>query len=367
MAENQDGLEKKHDPGEKKWREAAEKGNIARSSDLASGAVVFGAAMVLTFGTDWVTEPITALARRMFLAVEFRAFDQESAVGLLQESLWATAAAVIVPLGMAMVVGTMVHLAQSQAQWASKALEPKWDRLNPIDGIKNQYMSWTPVVELGKGVAKIGALGTAGYFAVESRLGEIPAMAFIAPSELYQIMIELGWMLVLASTPIVLLIGAADYAYSAYQLTENLKRTDQELKDDRKQTDGDPRFKAQRRQMARKMLVGGGLGQVRLADVVVTNPTHYAIALRYDRDKDIAPIVVAKGVDLLAQKIRREALRCGVPRVEDRPLARALYAKVELNMPIPESLYRAVAKVLAVIQRRRMRSRQPPKGPRPVR
>jgi flagellar biosynthetic protein FlhB len=209
---------------------------------------------------------------------------------------------------------------------------------------------------LGKGLAKLLLIGVAVYLVIRDRLDEFPAYAFMPPRELMNELVELGWLLVLAATPIVFIIGAADYGYSTWRLTEQLKRTDQEVKDDNKQMEGDPQIKMQRRRMGRKMIVGGGLTEVRTADVVVTNPTHYAIALRYDRDRDVAPVVVAKGVDHLALKIRKEALLQGIARVEDRPLARALFAKVEMGHPVPENLYAQVARVLAIVHRRRQRS-----------
>lgn len=357
MAENEDGQEKKHDPGEKKWREAAERGQVPKSADLGHAAVLFAVAATLTYGTDWFVSPMVDLSRRMFDVSQVEKLTIESGLALLREAMRAVAMAVMVPLTAAMFVGTIANLAQSRFQLATEAFEPKWDRLDPISGFQNAYFSWTPLVELGKGLGKIVFIGGAIWFVVRDTIADFPALAYVPPREVLTLMVEMGWLLILAATPVVLILGAADYAYSTYQLTEQLKRTDQEVKDDRKAMEGDPLIKMQRRRMGRKMIVGGGLAEVKTANVVITNPTHYAVALRYDRSKDIAPVVVAKGVDHLAQLIRTEALKQGVPRLEDRPLARALYAKVEIGHPIPEDLYAAVARILALVHRRRAKAR----------
>ena len=153
--------------------------------------------------------------------------------------------------------------------------------------------------------------------------------------------------------PLGIGLGVSDYAYSWWRNNEQLKRTDQELKDDLKQSDGDPHVKAARRRRAREIAASQGIRLVKDADVVVTNPTHYAIALRYRRGEDDAPIVLAKGVDHLAAKIRAEADRHGVPRIENRLLARGLYAMVDVGMRIPEEYYAAVAQVLAMVYNKR--------------
>lgn len=353
MAENEDGQEKKHEASDKKWRDAAERGQIVRSQDLSSVAVVLAAAAGMFFGIDYMTEPIRGLTITMLDVSMVEMLTIQGALSFLRQGLTVVLQAALVPLIMASIAAVVANLLQSQFQMATSALEPKWDRLNFVQGFQNTYVSWTPVVELGKGVGKLVLLGAIVYWAIQDRLDDLPALAWVHPSDLFSLFAELAWFLVLASTPMVLLIGIADYAYNRYKLGEQLMQTDQEVKDERKQSDGDPLFRGFRRQFARKLLAGGGLDAVRTADVVVTNPTHYAIALRYDREKDIAPVVVAKGVDHLAKKIREEALRSGVPRIEDRPLARALYAEVPLDYPIPEDLYAPVAKVLAVIARRR--------------
>jgi flagellar biosynthetic protein FlhB len=347
-----DGQEKKHDPGEKKWQEAADRGQIPKSSDFSAAAVLITGAAVMTFAGGSSTDAMKALATHFF-SVDGSPLTVEAMVDISHHVIRGIGTMLALPLGAVLVAAVLANAAQTRLRLAPEALELKWDRLDALSGFKSNYMSWTPLVELVKGLAKVFILGAVGWYALSDRIDELPALAMVPTSELMTVLVELAWIFMLCSTPVILIIAIGDYAYSWYQLNDQLMRTDQELKDDQKQMEGDPRVKHQRRAFARKLLVGGGLTMVREADVVITNPTHYAIALRYRRGEDVAPTVVAKGVDHLAAQIRAEALRAGVPRIEDRPLARALYAKVPLGGAIPEELFTAVARVLAIIYRRR--------------
>ena len=354
-----DGAEKKHDPGEQKWNEAAGRGQIPKSADFSAAAVLFAGAGIMAFGSAPTTDAIRRIAVQSF-AADASPLTMASAVELSHQILSSVGTALALPLGAVLLAAVIANVAQTRFRMAPEALEIKWDRLDAMAGFKNAYMSWTPLVELTKGLLKMFALGGVGWYALSERVDELPALAMVPTTEFMEMLGQLAWTFVLCSTPIILLIAGGDYAYSWYQLNEQLMRTDQEVKDDSKQMDGDPRMKQNRRAFARTLLVGGGLTMVREADVVITNPTHYAIALRYRRDQDAAPTVIAKGVDHMAAQIRAEALRAGIPRIEDRPLARALYAKVQLGGAIPEDLFTAVARVLAIIYRRRnrMRARQ---------
>ena len=355
MAENDDGQEKKHAPGDRKWREAAEKGNIPRSADMGSAGGIVGATLAFGVASDWITTPIAEVHVHILSTPVTSALNSDQVLELFYMAMTTVLRAALVPLLGALMFSIAFQLAQTQLQLATSAFEPKWERLNPLTGFQNQYMSWTPLVELAKGLAKVILLSGVTWLALKNRMDDLPALAFVAAPEQLDLWLQLGIATALMAAPMALGIAVGDYAYSYYKLNEQLKRTDRELKDDMKQSDGDPMVKGRRRMMARKMLIGGGLGNVKTADVVVTNPTHFAVALRYKRGVDIAPIVVAKGVDHLAAKIRAEALKCGVPRVENVPLARAMYAQVGVGEPVPEELYAAVAKVLALVMKRRSR------------
>ena len=349
--------EKKHDPGEKKWRDAAEKGQLPKSADIAAVAVVFVGAAALTFGSGPGVAAIRDLAATSFYAQGPYVMDQASIRELGGTMMRAVLIALTVPLGMVMLASLLANLSQTQMQLATKALEPKWERLNVITGVKNAYFSATPAMELVKGLGKMVALGTAVTMVLWGRLRELPKLATIPAEALLAEIVDLGWQVILAALPVMLIIAAADYGYSLYKTTEDLKRTDKEVRDDNKESEGDPMLKAKRRQRAIQIARSVNLALIAQADVVVTNPTHYAVALRYKRDEDAAPIVLVKGVDALALKIKQRAREARVPQVENRSLARALHAKAEMGESIPEELYKPVAKVLAAVMRRRQRAR----------
>ncbi|MBX2800672.1 MAG: EscU/YscU/HrcU family type III secretion system export apparatus switch protein [Myxococcales bacterium] len=346
--------EKKHEPGDKKWREAAERGELPRSADINAAAVVISGAAALVFFPGPLMNALQRAAISFFDGSGPYVLRLQEAHGMLTTGLEMIGWGVMVPLSAAMVASTVSSLAQSGLQLAPKALEPKWSRLDVVSGFQQAFLSWTPLVELGKGLLKIFAIGAAVTLLLWPQIVALPQVIVREPSELMALLVRLGWGAVLASAPVMIAVAAVDYAASYSRTLEQLKRTDRELRDDQKEQEGDPRLKAQRRQRARKIAMSVSLNAVRTADVVITNPTHFAVALRYDRDKDMAPIVVCKGADLLAKRIRKEALRASVPRIENRKLAQALFKRCAVGAEIPEDLFGPVARVLAVVYRRRM-------------
>jgi flagellar biosynthetic protein FlhB len=355
MAESEDGQEKKHEPGDKKWEEAAERGQTPRSADVSSAAVLLAGGAALAFGGAPIAKGVRDVFRYGMQGIPGGPIDAAWAGEALSVAVLGTATSLALPLSVVAIAALAANLLQTRMQLAPKALEPKIEKLNVLSGLKQTYFSWTPLVELGKGVGKVGAVAFAAYLAVGADAAELSTLALVTPGELVQVLVSLAWRLVAGAIPLIVAIAVGDYAYSWYRMNEQLKRTDQELKEDNKNAEGDPQMKARRKQRAREMLFNGSLKLVAEADVVITNPTPYAIALRYRRGQDIAPVVVAKGVDIGAARIRRAALEAGVPRVENRPLARALWRQAKASQPIPEDLYAPVAKVLAVVLARRRR------------
>jgi len=347
-----DGQEKKHEPGERGWQQAADRGEMPRSADVGAAASVLAAASMLWLSSDVITAALSDVMV-VSLVAHPRLFDLNSAVSLLHSALEATTRSIAPALLAAAGAGLLAGLAQTRGQIATEAFDIKWDRLDPIGGLTNLLGGWTPWVELGKNLGRFAVVGVAAGVALSSRLSSMPSSAAMPPDALPGILLDLGVEIVLAAAPAMLLVATVDYAWSWWKMREKLMRTDQQLKDERKEQEGDPHIKAKRRQMARQLAVAGGLAAVRTADVVITNPTHFAVALRYERGRDAAPIVVAKGVDAAALRIRAEARRTRVDQIERRSLARALHAKVRVGDPIPEALYIPVARVLAVVWRRR--------------
>lgn len=358
MAESEDGQEKKHDPGAKKWEDAAEKGQIPKSADIGSAAVLLVGVLVLVNGNGLVLQSVRRSLVGNWKSLPETVLDLQSAQEMLWSTLQDVGLALAVPLLAVAVAATLANLAQTGMRPAPKALEPDLKRLNLLSNAKQQYFSWTPLVELGKGLGKVGLVTVGATVGVYGELDLLPTLSLVAVEETPVLFTRLVVRMLLGALPVILVIAAGDYAYSLYKMTENLKRTDKEVKDDQKETDGDPHMKARRKQMARQMLFSGSIKAVTEADVVVTNPTHFAVALRYQRGRDVAPIVVAKGVDAGAKRIREAARDARVPLVENRTLARALWKIAKVDKPIPEELYGAVARVLAVVWARKRKRLQ---------
>lgn len=352
MADSE-GQEKKHAPSDRKWEQAAEKGQIPKSLDLASAAVIFAGGLSLVFLSGYSGERLQALLSG---ALQFGAkpnLDASELMKIGHEAMLVTAEMIAIPLGAVSIASLVVNLAQSRFQMGTKALEPKWERVDAAANFKQQYLSSAPAVELVKGLGKLLALGGVLIWAMRARMDEIPAMAALTPQQVLAYQLELSWEMVLYTLPLVIAIGAADYGYTYWKQYTQLMRTDKEMRDEAKEQEGDPHLRAARRRRAFEISRGSPVQAVKDADVVITNPTHFAVALRYRRGQDEAPIVLAKGMDHIALQMRALALQYGVPRVEDRPLARALYAGAKPGQRIPDHLFAPVAKILAVIYKRR--------------
>ncbi len=352
---DEEASDKRHDPGEKKWREAAEKGQMPKSPDVNAAAVVLSAATAWVFFPGPVQEAFFRAALAWFDGRGPYDLTLTSAHAMINLGLQLLALAISVPLAASLTASVVASVAQSRFQAAPKALEPKWERLDVVSGFQQTYLSWTPLLELGKGLAKILVIGFAVLLALWPHIAALPRAAAFGVPQLMVLLVDLAWTAVLAAAPVIIVIAIIDYTASYQRTLSQLKRTDRELRDDQKEQDGDPRLKAFRRQRARKIALAVSLNAVRDADVVVTNPTHLAVALKYDRDNDDAPRVVCKGADHLAARIRSEARRASVPRVQNRPLARALYRRCDIGHAVPADLFVPVAKVLAVVFRRRQR------------
>lgn len=341
--------EKKHEPGERQWREAAEQGQLPRSPEAVAAATLVAGAFALTTFSPTMVAGIRSAWLRAWAAPDTWTRDSTAALalGLGMDALTAVAAPLVLASAAALVVG----LAMTQGRLATEVLAVKWERLDPIAHSQQIFGSSAPWVELVKNALRIGVVALAVWNAVGGVVAGWPRLAASPPAALAETLVEVGWDIVVAALPWIVALAAADYGWSWWQLRKQLMRTDEQVREEHKAHEGDPRVKAQRRQRAREMLrkAGGGLRNVKTADVIVTNPTHYAVALRYKRGTDKAPVVVAKGVDFAAQRIRDEARRHGVPRIEDRVLARALYARAPVGRAIPDGLYGPVARVLAVV------------------
>ena len=247
-----------------------------------------------------------------------------------------------------MLSGIIVNFLQVGVLFTAKPLQPKLNRLNPITGAK-KFVSLRSLVELAKSVSKLAIIGYIVWWYLSSNLDEFLVLMLLDPVGLLgpvsSIVVGVWWRVVAA----MLVLGILDYGYQYWQHERDLRMTQQEMKQETKEMEGDPHVKRRVRQLQRQMATQRMMAEVPEADVVITNPTRFAIALRYDPLKMGSPIVVAKGERLIAQRIRELAVENDVPIVRNPPLARTLFRTVELDQAIPESLFQAVAEVLTYV------------------
>lgn len=344
-------------PTEKRKREAREKGQVARSQDLSGAAVVaVGVVAALLMGSKVVN-----LAGGTMRSILGRASHPNAAVsaaglhGLMLLSFSTIAKTAGPVIAACLVTGVVANVGQVGLRLGSKAAQPSFSKINPLTGVKNLF-NVNKVFELGKDIVKVSVVGGLVALALVPDLTKLGASVGTPPAALGTLIGRGVKAIALRAALAYLLVGAADYAWQRHRTSKSLKMTKQEVKDELRQRDIAPEIKrAIRRQQIRRSRARM-MAAVPTADVVVTNPTHFAVALRYSNELP-APTVVAKGADNVAYQIRRIATEAEVPIVENPPLARELYRTVEIDQMIPASLYSAVAKVLAFVYKLAARRR----------
>lgn len=337
-------------PTPRRRQEARMEGQVARSVELNSAFVLICALLVLRFTGPTLVDRIRGVA-----IDSFTHFPKEDLVvgdvSALLVRLLLHAGTAIAPLVLGVAaVGFIASAMQVGLVISGKPLQFKSDRLNPISGLSRLF-SVRAGVELLKSILKILIIGYIVYAFIRDRYSDIASLAGGDYLTTCSAIGGLTWELLLRAAVAMFVIAALDYMFQRMQLEKQLRMTKQEVKDDMKRSEGDPLVKSRIRRRQREVSQRRMMHEVPKADVVVTNPTHFAVALKYDADVSEAPIVVAKGKDLVAQRIRTIAEENHVPIVENVQLARALYASVEVGQEIPADLYQAVAEILAYVYR----------------
>ncbi len=329
---------------------ARDKGQVARSQEVGSFFVLMaGAAMLMTMG-PWALSRLAEATRYLLGQAHFLAPGDEGGVGYLLRGNVEVLFAIVVPLcGAVMVVGVAAGIMQVGLKVTPDAMGFKWSRLNPISGIGRFFKKRT-FFELLKNLVKVGMIALLATVVIR-RLW--PQLIGVAPLPLTEILDvgRAGYLtLMLVLLAFLAVLAVADWLFQRQQHEGELKMSKQELKEEHKEIDGDPqikaRIRAQQMEMARRRM----LADVPRADVVITNPTHFAVAIKYDSGS-AAPVVLAKGADHIAAKIREVARASRIPVIENKPVARALYAEVKVGHVIPESHFQAVAEILAYVYR----------------
>jgi len=333
----------------KRIRKARDEGNVAKSQEISKAVSIAAGAFALALYIPYMYRQIqTVFLQFLGHSHNFEA-NQASVYGLFVEVAKSLSILLLPPV---LFIGLAVWVclrAQVGELWTTKVFKFNWSRFNPINGIKNMIFSGQSLVRLGKSLLQAVIVGYVPYRVLK---GEIDNFLPLFNADVFGIanyMLTLSLKMVAWTLLPMFALAAADYIYTRWQYGENLKMTKDEVKDERKQSEGDPAIKQKQKQKMMAIMARRMLQSVPKADVVITNPTHLAVALRYDVKEAPAPVVVAKGADHMAEKIKDIARKHNVPIRENVPLARALYKSVEVGDMIPEDLYKAVASILAAI------------------
>ena len=347
--------DKTEEPTAKKRSDAAKKGQIGKSQEVSTAFVLLIGFVVIKVLWEQIYANIANYTVYIFGHLN-QTVDTETVLQLFLGMVLVMVKTAFPIMMAVMVVGLAINIWQTGWHFNTEKLEPKLGNLNPINGVGRMF-SKRSLVELVKSLLKIAIIGFFIYNYLKDEIYTMPQFIFYdlltSLSKISDIIFGLAFQII----GVIMILAFADLAYQKWQTTQDLKMTKQEVKDEFKQTEGDPQIKGKIRQKQRLMAMSRMMQEVPKADVIVTNPTHFAVALKYEKGM-MAPKVVAKGADFVAQKIKTVGRENDVPLVENRPLARALYASAEVGDFVPRELYQSVAEVLAYVYRLKHRRRR---------
>lgn len=346
MAESSDGQEKTEEPTGKRISDARKKGQLPRSREAGTFFVLLAGVLSLWMMSSMLGQSMLDVMKSSFTLTKEQAFDTYEMGRIFYHHIFRIALPIIAVCGIMLLFAFIGNIFIGGMNFSTEAATPKFSKLNPINGIKRIF-SLNSVIELIKSIAKVVCIGSICYFLITGRINEILRLSYIDPlsavRDAFSILFWFMLIIVCAMLPIILI----DVPFQIWNYRQQLRMTKQEIKDEMKDTEGNPQIKSRIKRMQYEMAARRMMTKVPTADVVVTNPTHYAVALSYDPDGQLAPLVVAKGVDEVAEKIKDIAREYNIPILQLPPLARSLYYTTDLDHEIPRGLFQAVAQVLA--------------------
>lgn len=352
MAETPDGQEKTEPASGKRLEEARMRGQVSKSVDITTAVIiVFGMVIFMTLGAPMIGG-IKGFMRDTFFNLNNINITEQNIVSHYAKLLTFLAGILMPILGLIFIAGLAAEISQVGFKFATKKFTEGAQLktlANPFMGMKKLFFSGRSFFELGKSMLKLFVLGYVVYTVLENKIDETMSLMDRPFYEFADMMVSVTFEMFLKVGVVFIIIAAIDHYYQRFRFKEDMKMTKQEVKEEFKQTEGDPKVKAHLRSLMRNRIRRLMLKKLEKADVVITNPTHFAVALVYEQNKMSSPRLVAKGVDFLAVQIRQIAEKNNIPIVEEPPLARAIFYGVELEQEIPENLYKAVAQVLAYV------------------
>ena len=347
MAEDS-GQEKTEEPTQKRLTDAQNKGQIARSRELNTFIMLIVSAWLLMTQGQRVGEGILSMMRSYFRLSRDMIFEPKLTVVLFKQAMTDGLLIVAPMLAMLTIAAIVAPIALGGWIFSMESITPKFDKLDPIKGLPKLF-SLNGLVELLKAMLKMTLVGLVGWLLFNSLFAQILGLSAEPMQQAIVHAVKLISYSFLILSCALILVAAIDVPYQLWNHSKNLKMTLQEIKDEMKESEGSPEVKGRIRRAQMEMAQNRMMSEVAKADVIITNPSHYAVALKYDENSGSAPVLVAKGVDLIAAQIRNLAIEANVPLVAAPPLARALYYSTELDTEIPQGLYSSVAQVLAYI------------------
>jgi flagellar biosynthetic protein FlhB len=351
MAEEANIDQKTEEATAKRIQDAEGKGNFAHSRELTSAFVLLFAILAFAIAGSFSTRHLMATWHNLFTQAHVIQPDLEG-MRLLLAWVMDNSFTVLSPILLAIMFGGVVaNLIQTGGvRFSMHPLQPRFHKLNPLAGFKRMF-SRNALMELFKSLFKVTLISLIAYITIQGRFDEIPPMMGKSVGQILIFMGEMALEIMIKVLVAMIFLPFLDYMFQRFTYLKNLRMTKQEVKDERKDTEGNPQIKQRVRSVQMEMMKRRMMSAVPEADVVITNPTHISVAIQYDQENSDAPIVVAKGKGVIAEKIREIAKEHDIPVVEDKPLARLLFKMVEIGQMIPAHLYKAVAEILAYVYR----------------
>jgi flagellar biosynthetic protein FlhB len=358
MSDTSDSASRTEEPTPRKLQQARERGEVVKTPDLGPLASLAGAATVVALSGGYLCRHLVATMTPFLADADSMSFEGHGGMQIMRLALMAVAPVMGAVMLTACAAGVAGNLVQTGLMFSPERLSFNFEKVSPAAGFKRLF-GIDNLMQFLKSLVKITLTGLLAYWVVSPHTTELENLAGMEPVAMLGFALDIIKRLVFAVAAFLAVVAGADWLWQRQRFMAKMRMTKEEIKEDYKQSEGDPHIKAKQRQLRNERSKRRMMAQVPKATVVVMNPTHYAVALRYEAGEAPAPICVAKGIDSLALKIREIAEQAGVPVIEDPPLARALYAAVEIDDIIPAAHYEAVAKVIGFILNagRRVRAR----------
>lgn len=354
MAEDKDDSDKTEEPTQRRLEDAHEKGDVAKSQEVVTFFALAGVTVIVGLAAGGSSRSLVPSLAGLIEHAADIPLDGGGLRRLLPALAGALAVAVLLPVAVMAASAVFGNLVQHRMVFSAEQMTPRLDKISPLAGFKRLF-SAENLVNFVKGLIKIATLGAVMFAVLWPERDRLEALVNIDPARTLALAQAIALRMLGAMLAAMFLIAVLDYGWVRWRWIQRHKMSLQEIKDEHKQSEGDPAVKGKIRQLRQERAKNRMMAAVPTSTVVVTNPTHYAVALKYDKDMQ-APVCVAKGVDEVALRIRERAREAEVPVVENPPLARALYATVEIGQLIPEQHYKAVAQVIGYVMNLKKRS-----------